>query len=142
MFFSIQCSILKSKPSLDDPIIDFYTKTPSQRTQTVLTLVETARDAIKARHQAYAIESLNRSISIEPTNPFPYFFLGFIYYEEQHYQKSTGFLSKAIDLFNPFPFWKAQTHLLLAKDWKMMGDQKLYDFHLQKAKHIDSSISE
>ncbi|HBQ21475.1 MAG: hypothetical protein A2Z91_04570 [Deltaproteobacteria bacterium GWA2_38_16] len=133
---STSCSFLKPRPTTDDPLLDFYSTEPAAHTRASLRLTEKARTQISPTTYTTAIDTLNKALTIDPQNPFAYYFLAWIYYEKDDYKKSNGFLEKAKQLFSPFPFWKAKSYELSSLNWEKLGDKKRAHAQLKKAKEI------
>lgn len=117
IFFLVSCSIFKIRSSTDDTLLDFYNEEPAAYTQTSLRVTENARESIHARRYDDAVEQLNKALSIDPHNPFAYYFLGICYYEKKEHKRSNHFLEKAEQLFSSSKMidgklWKTKIHEL------------------------------
>ncbi|MGA2410474.1 MAG: tetratricopeptide repeat protein [Candidatus Binataceae bacterium] len=56
-----------------------------------------------------ALRSLGRAVSIDPGNPFAYFYLGRVYAERNNYQQALTFFKRAEIGFGPLPEWLGET---------------------------------
>lgn len=135
-----QCSLFKSRKTVFDPLANFYTTEIPKHTQVSLSLIERSRDQIKEEQFELAIENLNKALSIDPYNPFSYYFLGLVYYQKRQHKKSLEFLSKAIPFSQKFSFWKAQEYFLLGLNFRALSKKKEAQHYFKKAQAIDSEL--
>lgn len=134
------CALFKGKRTLNDPLIDFYKNEPPKHTLASLRLTEKGRGQIDEGDKEIAMESLNKALSIDPINPFAYYFLAKIHSDRHEHRESLGLLEKTRQYSTKFPFWKAQSHLLSAFNCRALGLSKQMNFHLKKAKEFDPEI--
>ncbi len=134
------CALFKGKKTIDDPLIDFYRNDPPKHTLASLRLTEKGRGQIREGDKAIAMESLNKALSIDPVNPFAYYFLARIHSDRNEYRESLGLLEKTRQYSTKFPFWKARSHLLSAFNYRALGLFKQMNFHLKKAREFDPEI--
>ena len=130
----ISCSILRPKKTIDDPLLDFYSEEPASDTKASLRLTEKAREQLHARKKELAINTLNQALTIDPQNPFAYYFLALIAQDQP--TRSNGFLDKAKQLFIDMPFWNAKSYELSGQNWEKLGKSKIADKQFKKAKSI------
>lgn len=135
-----QCALFKGKRTIQDPLFDFYKTDPPKHTQASLRLTEKARDQLLKGNDAMAIDNLNKALSVDPTNPFAYYFLAKIQTQRNQHREALGLLEKTRHYSADFHFWKAQSHLLSAINYKALGLFKPMNFHLKKAKEFDPEI--
>ncbi len=138
--FLTQCSILKTKKHIEDPLVDFYSDEVSTATRASLNLTEKGRDFIRKKEYDLATEFLNKALSLDPYQPFSYFFLGLLYYQKGEYQSSSDFLLKAAQFSQKFPFWRAKVFALLYLNAKSLNQTKSAEFYLKKALSIDPAV--
>ena len=140
IFFLNGCAILQPKKSINDPLIDFYREEPPKHTVASLKLAERAREYITEKKYQLAMHYLNRSLTIDPNNPFAYYFLAKIHTLKGENKKSLGLLVKAKHFFADLPFWKAQSYKLSGGNWKSLGNVKAMKIHYKKAREFDPEI--
>jgi hypothetical protein len=74
-----------------------------------LRIVEQARGELKAGGPDAAIRTMAKAISIDPTNPYAYFYLGQIYFVKKDYSQAVAFFSRAENGFAHDPAWLSET---------------------------------
>ena len=134
------CSFLAPKKSIDDPLKDFFEDSPPKYVEASLGLTEKGREELKKENFALATEHFNKALTLDPYNPFAYYFLGSLSYQRKNYQESLGFLYKTIQFSKKFLFWKSQAYLLSGLNWKALNNRKMAKTYFKKAKLIDPKI--
>jgi len=71
--------------------------------------VEHARQDIIAGHADAAIRSLSRALSIDPSNPYSYFYLGRAFLIKKNYSQALTFFQRAEIGFTANPAWLGET---------------------------------
>jgi len=74
-----------------------------------LRVVEQARAELKAGNPDAAIRTMAKAISIDPTNPYAYFYLGQAYFAKKDYGQAAVFFSRAENGFLKDPAWVSET---------------------------------
>lgn len=136
LVFFAGCAIFKSAPSTDDPLLNFYESEPPAYTKASLRLTEKAREQIQGAQYTSAMDTLNKALSLDPQNPFTYYFLALGYHQKSEYKKSNNFLEKAKQLFLSFPYWKAESYRLAGLNWEKLGNAAMARKNFKKAKAI------
>ncbi len=73
-----------------------------------LRIVDGARAELIAGDPTGAIRSLTHALSIDPSDPFAYFYLGRAYFAKKNYSQAVTFLHRAEIGFAPDPAWLAE----------------------------------
>jgi TolA-binding protein len=75
-----------------------------------LGLVEQARQAIADRQPDYAIRLLGRALSVDPVDPYVYFYLGRAYLDKGNYEQALTFWQRAVIGFGTNAPWLGETY--------------------------------
>ncbi|HEY1852296.1 MAG TPA: tetratricopeptide repeat protein, partial [Candidatus Binataceae bacterium] len=97
---------MQSAPDLAATSLDEEIKkadTPAR--MAALRVTEQARVELQAGHTDEAIRDLGRAVSIDPGNPFEYFYLGRAYIARRNYHQALTFLERAEIGFAARPDW-------------------------------------
>lgn len=97
-----------------------------------LRLTEEGRKLLASGDYAKALARLERTIAIDSTNAYGYYYLARAHYHLAHYQASLNFLDVAENLFGSDPYWLAEVFALKGENFRAIG-------FLQRA---DSSYSQ
>ncbi len=123
-----------ASPSLPDDsslIAKISPRTSPQRAAS-LRLTEEGRKLIEAGEYAKALGRLEKTISIDSTNPYGYYYLAQSHFYLGRYQESLNFLDIAESLLSNEPYWLAEVFALKGENLHALG-------FLQKA---DASYSQ
>jgi len=93
----------------DDPLASELATPASPARSASIRTVEGARDQIVSGKADEAIRSLSRALSIDPTNPYVYFYLGRAYFMKKNYAQALTFLQRAEIGFSSNPAWLGET---------------------------------
>jgi tetratricopeptide (TPR) repeat protein len=96
-----------SDSSLDNLIRKMSASQPALAAS--LRLTDQARDEILNHHEDDAIQTLQRAISIDGSNPYAYFYVGRAYLGKKNYDQSTTFFKRAETRFGANPEWLGET---------------------------------
>lgn len=116
----------------DSSLIAKITPRTSPQRAASLRLTEEGRRLIEAGDYAKALGRLEKTISIDSTNPYGYYYLAQAHFYLGRYQESLNFLDVAESLLANEPFWLAEVFALKGENFRSLG-------FLQKA---DSSYSQ
>jgi tetratricopeptide (TPR) repeat protein len=94
--------------------------TPPQRAAS-LRLTEEGRKLLDGGDAAKALTRLEKTIVIDSTNPYGYFFLAKAQYQLGRYRESLRFLDVADSRFGDEPFWLAEVHALRGENFRALG---------------------
>lgn len=86
-----------------------------------LRIVDQAREQFLAGRPDDAIRSLGRSVSIDPTDPHSYFYLGRSYFAKKNYQQALTFLQRAELGFGSDPAWLGETLGFEGATYELLG---------------------
>jgi hypothetical protein len=86
-----------------------------------LRLTEEGRKLLDAGDAVKALTRLERTIAIDSTNPYGYFFLAKAQNRLGRYQESLNFLDVAESRLNGEPFWLAEVHALCGENYRALG---------------------
>ncbi len=94
--------------------------TPKQ--QVSLHLTREGQEALLRGALLEASNRLTKAIDLDPTNPFPFYYLGEIHYQRSQYQQSLTFLEKAKGLFRNNHTWLSKVYALMGVNYEALGD--------------------
>ncbi len=94
--------------------------TPPQRAAS-LRLTEEGRKLLEAGDASRALARLEKTIAIDSTNPYGYYFLAKAQHALGRNQESLRFLDVAEPLFGNNPFWLAELYALRGDDYRALG---------------------
>jgi len=94
--------------------------TPPQRAAS-LRLTEEGRKLLEAGDHSRALSRLEKTIAIDSTNPYGYYYLAKAHSSLGRYQESLRFLDVAEPLFGNNPYWLAELQALRGDDYRALG---------------------
>jgi len=107
---------------------------PPQRAAS-LRLTEEGRKLLDSGEPAKALTPLERTIDIDATNPYGYFYLAKAHHRLGRYQQSLNFLEVAESRLSGEPFWLAEVHALRGDNFRALGQLRRaevsYDYALR-----------
>jgi hypothetical protein len=86
-----------------------------------LRLTEEGRKLLDAGDAARALSRLERTIVIDSTNPYGYFYLAKAQHQLGRHQQSLNFLEVAESRLAGEPFWLAEVHALRGENFRALG---------------------
>ena len=97
-----------------------------------LRLTEEGKKLLDAGEPAKALTRLEKTIAIDSTNPYGYFYLAKAQYRLGRYKESLNFLDIAESRLSGEPFWLSEIHALRGEDYRAQGQlQKAEASYLQ-----------
>ena len=93
---------------------------PPQRAAS-LRLTEEGRRLLDAGDPGKALSRLEKTIVVDSTNPYGYFFLAKAHYRLGRYKESLNFLDVAESRLSEEPFWLAEVHALRGENLRALG---------------------
>ena len=96
---------------------------PAARAASMRT-VEQAREQIQAKDSTSALALLSQAISIDPSNPYAYFYLGRAYLAKRNAAQALTFLRRAEIGFGDNPQWLAETRAFEGCAYELTGDDQ------------------
>lgn len=103
-----------------------------------LRLTEEGRRLIDAGEPARALTPLERTIAIDSTNPYGYFYLAKAQFLLGRYQQSMNFLDVAEARLIGEPFWLAEVHALRGENFRAQGQTERAEVSYQYALRLNS----
>lgn len=126
-------------PVLDDSslIAKITPKTPPQRAAS-LRLTDEGRKFIESGEYAKALTRLEKTIAIDSTNPYGYYYLAQAQFHLGRYQESLNFLDVAESLLANEPFWMAEVFALKGENFRSLGFLQRADSSYSQALRLNS----
>ena len=126
-------------PIADDSslIAKITPRTPPQRAAS-LRLTEEGRKLIEAGDYAKALGRLEKTISIDSTNPYGYFYLAQAHFHLGRYQESLNFLDVAESLLSNEPYWLAEVFAFKGENFRALGFFQKADSSYSQALRLNS----
>jgi tetratricopeptide (TPR) repeat protein len=88
---------------------------------TALRLVEDARRFIDQGEYDRAQELLERTVAIDPTNPYGYYFLAKVHHLKKNYGQTVAFANRAAVLSGNDPVWLGRVYCLQGAAYEEVG---------------------
>lgn len=126
-------SILLGEPSL----IAKITPETSPRRAASLRLTEEGRRFLGSGEYKKALEQFEKTIAIDSTNPYSYYYLARAHHRLSHYRESLNFLDVAESLLSKESFWLAQVFALKGKNFQILGSFERADASYAHALELD-----
>jgi predicted Zn-dependent protease len=86
-----------------------------------LRLTEEGKKLLEAGDPAKALSRLEKTIVIDSTNPYGYFYLAKSHYRLGRYKESLSFLDVAESRLSGEPFWLAEVYALRGENFRALG---------------------
>lgn len=110
-----------SQPAEDSSLIAKITaKTPPRRAVS-LRLTEEGKKLLDAGDYAKALSRLEKTIAVDSTNPYGYFYLAKAHHHLGRYQESLNFLDVAESLLGRETYWLAEVFALKGENFRALG---------------------
>jgi len=103
-----------------------------------LRLTEEGKKLLDSGDPAKALTRLERTIVIDSTNPYGYFYLAKAQYQLGRYRESLNFLNIAESRFASEPFWLAEVHALRGENYRALGQLQSAEASYQQAVRLNS----
>lgn len=111
-------------------------KTPPQRAAS-LRLTEEGRKFLEAGEYPKALARLEKTITIDSTNPYGYFYLAQAHYHLGRFQESLNFLDVAESLLPGQTYWLAEVFALRGENFRALGVLPRADFNYSEALRLN-----
>jgi len=105
----------------DSSLLAKITPGTSPRRAASLRLTEEGRKLLEAGDTAKALSRLEKTIVIDSTNAYGYFYLAKTQNRLGRYRESLSFLEVAESRFSDEPFWLAEVHALRGENFRALG---------------------
>jgi tetratricopeptide (TPR) repeat protein len=127
-------------PSLpdDSSLLAKITPMTSPQRAASIRLTEEGRKLLDAGEYTKALARLERTISIDSTNSYGYYYLAKAHYHLGHYQESLNFLGVAESRLDGEPFWLAEVFALKGENFRALGFSQKADSSYSEALRLNS----
>ena len=106
-----------------------------------LRLTDEGRKLLDAGDPERALARLERTIVIDSTNPYGYFYLAKAQFGLRHYKESLNFLDVAESRLSSEPFWLAKVYALRGENYRALGMAPEAEASYAKALDLNSGDS-
>jgi len=103
-----------------------------------LRLTEEGKKLLDAGDPVKALARLEKTIVIDSTNPYGYFYLAKAQYRLGRYRESLNFLDIAESRLGNEPFWIAEIHALRGDNYRALGQLQRAEESYQQAVRLNS----
>lgn len=103
-----------------------------------LRLTEEGKKLLDSGDPAKALARLEKTIVIDSTNPYGYFYLAKAQYRLGRYRESLNFLDIAESRLRNEPFWLAEVHALRGENYRALGQFQSAEASYQQAVRLNS----
>jgi tetratricopeptide (TPR) repeat protein len=103
-----------------------------------LRLTEEGRRLLEAGDAARAVSRLERTIAIDSTNPYGYFYLAKAQHRLGRHKESLNFLDVAESRLAGEPFWLAEVHALRGENFRALGMEQKAEASYAEALRLNS----
>ncbi len=134
----------ESTPALPPPIADDssllakITPGTSPQRAASLRLTEEGRKILEAGDPARSLTRLEKTIVIDSTNPYGYYYLAKAQYRMGRYKESLNFLDVAEARLGVEPFWLAEIHALRGENFRAQGQLQRAETSYNQALRLNS----
>jgi predicted negative regulator of RcsB-dependent stress response len=105
----------------DSSLLAKITPATSPQRAASLRLTEEGRKLLEAGDAPKALSRLEKTIVIDSTNPYGYFYLAKTHYRLGRYKESLSFLDVAESRLSGEPFWLAEVYALRGENFRALG---------------------
>lgn len=134
----------ESSPALPPPLADdssllakITPGTSAQRAAS-LRLTEEGRRILEAGDPARSLTRLEKTIVIDSTNPYGYFYLAKAQHRLGRHKESLNFLDVAESRLGAEPFWLAEIHALRGENYRAQGQPQRAEASYNQALRLNS----
>jgi len=103
-----------------------------------LRLTDEGKKLLDSGDPAKALTRLERTIVIDSSNPYGYFYLAKAQYQLGRYRESLNFLNIAESRLANEPFWVAEVHALRGENYRALGQLQSAEASYQQAVRLNS----
>jgi len=122
----------------DSSLLAKITPATSPQRAASLRLTDEGRKILDAGDPAKALTRLEKTIVIDSTNPYGYFYLAKAQYRMGRYRESLNFLDIAESRLGPEPFWLAEIHALRGDNFRAQGQLQRAEASYNQAVRLNS----
>jgi tetratricopeptide (TPR) repeat protein len=137
-------SSAESSPALPPPLADDssllakITPGTSPQRAASLRLTDEGRKILDAGDPAKALTRLEKTIVIDSTNGYGYFYLAKAQYRLGHYKESLNFLDIAESRIGAEPFWVSEIYALRGENYRGLGQLQRAEASYNQAMRLNS----
>ncbi|HEX9880495.1 MAG TPA: tetratricopeptide repeat protein [Candidatus Binatia bacterium] len=125
-------------PAVDPAaIIAKITPETTPRRAASLRLTEEGRQLLGSGEYQKALQRFEKTIAIDATNPYSYYYLALVHYNMGNHQASANFLDVAESLLSEEPFWLARVFSLKGENLEFQGALEQADLNYGRALQLD-----
>jgi tetratricopeptide (TPR) repeat protein len=122
----------------DSSLLAKITPGTSPQRAASLRLTEEGRKLLDAGDAAKAVTRLEKTIVIDSTNPYGYFYLAKAQYRLRQYKDSLNFLDVAESRLSAEPFWLAEVQALRGENYRALGMTQKAEASYEQALRLNS----
>ena len=122
----------------DSSLLAKITPATSPQRAASLRLTDEGRKILEAGDPAKALTRLEKTIVIDSTNPYGYFYLAKAQYQMGRYRDSLNFLDIAESRLGNEPFWLAEIHALRGDNYRAQGQLQRAEASYNQAIRLNS----
>lgn len=122
----------------DSSLLAKITPSTSPQRAASLRLTEEGRKLLDAGDAAKALTRLEKTIVIDSTNPYGYFYLAKAQYRLRQYKESLNFLDVAESRLTAEPFWLAEVQALRGENYRALGMTQKAEASYEQALRLNS----
>ena len=140
---SAQTQRPRAKPKIRAPLPDENSlvaklthRTPPHRAAS-LRLTEEGKRLLESGQYDKALARLEKTLAIDSTNPYVYYYLAKAHYHVGHHQESFNFLEVAESVLSGQPYWLAEVYSLKGENFRALGFLNLAVSNFNKALQLN-----
>lgn len=122
----------------DSSLLAKITPATSPQRAASLRLTDEGRKILDAGDPAKALTRLEKTIVIDSTNPYGYFYLAKAQYRLGRFRESLNFLDIAESRLSGEPFWLSEVHALRGENWRAQGQAQKAEASYNQAVRLNS----
>lgn len=122
----------------DSSLLAKITPATSPQRAASLRLTEEGRKILEAGDPARSLTRLEKTIVIDSTNPYGYFYLAKAQHRMGRHQESLNFLDVAESRLGAEPFWLAEIHALRGENFRAQGQHQKAEASYNQALRLNS----
>ncbi len=128
---------IPSMPPVQLSLIAKITPKTAPRRAASLRITEEGRLLLDSGEYDKALQRFEKTIAVDSTNAYSYYYLALAHHHLTHYQQSTNFLDVAESLLSEEPYWLAQVFALKGKNLEILGSLGQADASYTRALQLD-----
>jgi len=102
-----------------------------------LRLTEEGKRLLESGQYVKALARLEKTLAIDSTNPYVYYYLAKAHYHVGHHQESFNFLEVAESVLSGQPYWLAEVYSLKGENFRALGFLNLAVSNFNKALQLN-----